>query len=152
MSSARARPGWQPQPNRRRRCSASTRTRPSPPTLSKNWVTSTSTTVRSAWRPDGSCRPTAAPSPRAGAPSAPPGKPPGRRWASPVTRSVLAPRRSRIGLHGDAKVLAAGGVLWRGDARKAGAEREIAVVHRPKYGDWSLPKGKVDEGEQLVVT
>jgi 8-oxo-dGTP diphosphatase len=69
-----------------------------------------------------------------------------------VTRSVLAPRRSRIGLHGDAKVLAAGGVLWRGDAQTPGADREIAVVHRPKYDDWSLPKGKVDEGEQLVVT
>jgi 8-oxo-(d)GTP phosphatase len=69
-----------------------------------------------------------------------------------VTRSVLAPPRSRIGLHGDAKVLAAGGVLWRGDPDVAGHEREIAVVHRPKYDDWSLPKGKVDSGEQLVVT
>ncbi len=69
-----------------------------------------------------------------------------------MARSVLAPRRSRIGLHGDAKVLAAGGVLWRGSADTPGAEREIAVVHRPKYDDWSLPKGKVDSGEQLVVT
>ncbi len=69
-----------------------------------------------------------------------------------MARSVLAPRRSRIGLHGDAKVLAAGGVLWRGDAQTPGGDREIAVVHRPKYDDWSLPKGKVDDGEQLVVT
>jgi 8-oxo-(d)GTP phosphatase len=69
-----------------------------------------------------------------------------------VARSVLAPPRSRIGLHGDAKVLAAGGVLWRGDPETPGSDREIAVVHRPKYDDWSLPKGKVDEGEQLVVT
>jgi 8-oxo-dGTP diphosphatase len=29
---------------------------------------------------------------------------------------------------------------------------EVAVVHRPKYDDWSLPKGKVDPGEQMVVT
>jgi phosphohistidine phosphatase SixA/8-oxo-dGTP pyrophosphatase MutT (NUDIX family) len=55
-------------------------------------------------------------------------------------------------LHGDAKVLAAGGVLWRGDPETPGTDREIAVVHRPKYDDWSLPKGKVDNGEQLVVT
>jgi 8-oxo-dGTP diphosphatase len=48
--------------------------------------------------------------------------------------------------------LAAGGVLWRGDPQTAGSEREIAVVHRPKYDDWSLPKGKVSGGEQLVVT
>jgi 8-oxo-dGTP diphosphatase len=24
---------------------------------------------------------------------------------------------------------------------------EVAVVHRPRYDDWSLPKGKLDEGE-----
>jgi 8-oxo-dGTP pyrophosphatase MutT (NUDIX family)/phosphohistidine phosphatase SixA len=69
-----------------------------------------------------------------------------------VTRSVLVPRTTRIGLHSDAKVLAAGGLLWRGDPSSPGSDREIAVVHRPKYDDWSLPKGKVDEGEQLVVT
>jgi 8-oxo-dGTP diphosphatase len=41
-------------------------------------------------------------------------------------------------------VRAAGGVLWRESA--AGAV-EIAVVHRPRYDDWTLPKGKfkVDE-------
>jgi 8-oxo-dGTP diphosphatase len=27
-----------------------------------------------------------------------------------------------------------------------------AVVHRPRYDDWSLPKGKVDAGESLAVT
>jgi 8-oxo-dGTP pyrophosphatase MutT (NUDIX family)/phosphohistidine phosphatase SixA len=42
--------------------------------------------------------------------------------------------------------------LWRGDAGGAARDREIAVVHRPKYDDWSLPKGKVDPGEQFVVT
>jgi 8-oxo-dGTP diphosphatase len=26
-------------------------------------------------------------------------------------------------------------------------EREVLVVHRPRYDDWSLPKGKVDHGE-----
>jgi 8-oxo-dGTP diphosphatase len=24
---------------------------------------------------------------------------------------------------------------------------EVAVIHRPKYEDWSLPKGKLDNGE-----
>jgi 8-oxo-dGTP diphosphatase len=40
-------------------------------------------------------------------------------------------------------VRAAGGVVWR---RRAGA-LEVVLVHRPHYDDWSLPKGKVDRGE-----
>jgi 8-oxo-dGTP diphosphatase len=41
-------------------------------------------------------------------------------------------------------VRAAGGVVWRaGD----GGRPEVLVVHRPKYHDWSLPKGKREEGE-----
>jgi 8-oxo-dGTP diphosphatase len=36
-------------------------------------------------------------------------------------------------------VRAAGGVVLR-DGR-------VALVHRPKYDDWSLPKGKLEEGE-----
>ena len=39
-------------------------------------------------------------------------------------------------------VLAAGGVVWR----RVGRARRIAVVHRPTYDDWSLPKGKLDPG------
>ncbi|MFI6867244.1 NUDIX domain-containing protein [Nocardia sp. NPDC050406] len=46
-------------------------------------------------------------------------------------------------------ILAAGAVLWRYDARGG---IEIAVVHRPKYDDWSLPKGKLDPGETPMVT
>ena len=42
-----------------------------------------------------------------------------------------------------AQVKAAGGVVWR---RGAGGV-EIVVVHRPRYDDWSLPKGKLDPGE-----
>jgi 8-oxo-(d)GTP phosphatase len=45
---------------------------------------------------------------------------------------------------------AAGGVLWR-DPLDGGARVEVAVVHRPKYDDWSLPKGKLDRGEHPVV-
>ncbi|MER7010121.1 NUDIX hydrolase [Saccharopolyspora sp. NPDC000359] len=40
-------------------------------------------------------------------------------------------------------VRAAGAVLWR-DGRGG---PEVAVVHRPRYDDWSLPKGKLDPGE-----
>jgi 8-oxo-dGTP diphosphatase len=39
------------------------------------------------------------------------------------------------------QVEAAGGVVVR--------ERKVAVVHRPKYDDWSLPKGKLDPGESF---
>jgi 8-oxo-dGTP diphosphatase len=44
-------------------------------------------------------------------------------------------------------VLAAGGALWR----PAGTGIEVAVVHRPRYDDWSLPKGKLTKGEDAVV-
>jgi 8-oxo-(d)GTP phosphatase len=47
-------------------------------------------------------------------------------------------------------VLAAGGVLWRPGHRESAPE--IAVIHRPRYDDWSLPKGKVDPGETEPVT
>jgi len=47
-------------------------------------------------------------------------------------------------------VFAAGAVLWRpGD--KADSP-EVAIIHRPRYDDWSLPKGKVDPGETEPVT
>jgi 8-oxo-dGTP diphosphatase len=38
------------------------------------------------------------------------------------------------------EIEAAGGVVLDSDGR-------VAVVHRPRYDDWSLPKGKLDEGE-----
>lgn len=46
---------------------------------------------------------------------------------------------------------AAGGVLWRGLGDGVDGV-EVAVVHRPRYDDWSLPKGKADSGEHLAVT
>jgi 8-oxo-dGTP diphosphatase len=54
-----------------------------------------------------------------------------------------------------AKVIpAAGAVLWRPDedAPDGLVEPLVAVVHRPRYDDWSLPKGKVDPGETEPVT
>ena len=38
---------------------------------------------------------------------------------------------------------AAGGVVWRRGEEGV----EVAIVHRPRYDDWSLPKGKLDRGE-----
>lgn len=38
---------------------------------------------------------------------------------------------------------AAGGVLWRRTSEGV----RVAVVHRPEYDDWTLPKGKLDPGE-----
>lgn len=42
-------------------------------------------------------------------------------------------------------IKAAGAVLWR----DAGGDVEVAVVHRQRYDDWSLPKGKLDDGETI---
>jgi 8-oxo-(d)GTP phosphatase len=47
-------------------------------------------------------------------------------------------------------VLAAGAVLWRSNGDSA--TPEVAIIHRPRYDDWSLPKGKVDPGETEPVT
>jgi 8-oxo-dGTP pyrophosphatase MutT (NUDIX family) len=49
-------------------------------------------------------------------------------------------------------VRAAGGVVWRavtvanedGDTRPSA---EIVLIHRPRYDDWSFPKGKLNRGE-----
>jgi len=37
----------------------------------------------------------------------------------------------------------AGGIVWRDMA----AGPRLAVVHRARRGDWSLPKGRLDDGE-----
>lgn len=42
-------------------------------------------------------------------------------------------------------VHAAGGVIWR----VHNATIEVVIVHRPKYSDWTFPKGKLDEGEDF---
>ncbi len=40
------------------------------------------------------------------------------------------------------EIQAAGGVVVRDDG-------SVAVVHRPRYDDWTLPKGKLDPGESF---
>ena len=41
---------------------------------------------------------------------------------------------------------AAGGVVWREGREGA----EVLLVHRPKYGDWTFPKGKLEQHESLL--
>ncbi|MEU9203233.1 NUDIX hydrolase [Streptomyces sp. NPDC048332] len=46
-----------------------------------------------------------------------------------------------------AAVRAAGCVLWRRPPASAGEDVELCLVHRPRYDDWSFPKGKLKRGE-----
>lgn len=43
------------------------------------------------------------------------------------------------------EVRAAGGIVVR--RAPDGESWQVLLVHRPRYGDWSLPKGKADPGE-----
>jgi 8-oxo-(d)GTP phosphatase len=45
------------------------------------------------------------------------------------------------------EIRAAGAVLWR----PAGRGTQVALVHRPKYDDWSLAKGKLEPGEHILL-
>ncbi len=69
-------------------------------------------------------------------PEAPPAapEPPVRRWT---------PGRDPTVPMAEGTVRAAGGVVW---SRWQGGLR-VVVVHRPRYDDWSLPKGKAGPGE-----
>lgn len=49
----------------------------------------------------------------------------------------------------EAKVRAAGAVVWK-PAGENGVR--VALVHRPRYHDWSLPKGKAESGESAQQT
>ncbi|MHA6761017.1 NUDIX hydrolase [Streptacidiphilus sp. PAMC 29251] len=48
-------------------------------------------------------------------------------------------------LKNDDLIRAAGVVLWR-PGRSGGPE--LALIHRPKWGDWTFPKGKLEVGER----
>jgi 8-oxo-dGTP pyrophosphatase MutT (NUDIX family) len=61
--------------------------------------------------------------------------------AHPETRNTSRVEPTRT-------VLAAGAVVWR----RHGESDELLIVHRPKYDDWTFPKGKVDRGERLPAT
>ncbi len=40
-------------------------------------------------------------------------------------------------------IQAAGGLIWRNSAEG----KQLAIIHRPKHDDWTLPKGKLESGE-----
>jgi 8-oxo-dGTP diphosphatase len=49
-------------------------------------------------------------------------------------------------------VRAAGGLVWRSavvadPSGTTGSSVEVVLIHRPRYDDWSFPKGKLDRGE-----
>jgi len=47
--------------------------------------------------------------------------------------------------------LAAGAAIWRHPADPA-EDAEVLIVHRPAYDDWSLPKGKSEPDEHILLT
>jgi 8-oxo-dGTP diphosphatase len=55
------------------------------------------------------------------------------------------------------EIRAAGALLWRppGQGRRwrpSGRVIQVALIHRPKYDDWTFPKGKRDPGEHVLLT
>ena len=44
-------------------------------------------------------------------------------------------------------IRAAGGLLWR----QSTSGLEVGIVHRPRYDDWSIPKGKLANGEHPLL-
>ncbi len=50
--------------------------------------------------------------------------------------------------------LAAGAAIWRPAAGTSGRaeDAEVLIVHRTEYGDWSLPKGKSEPDEHILLT
>lgn len=47
-----------------------------------------------------------------------------------------------------AEIIAAGALIWRVRNSKI----ELLIIHRPRYDDWSWPKGKQDAGETIPET
>ncbi len=52
------------------------------------------------------------------------------------------------GPHNRAAVNAAGAIIWRWHHDQV----QVLIIHRPRYDDWSWPKGKQDPGETLPET
>lgn len=66
-------------------------------------------------------------------------------YAAHTANGVLSIRR---GAGNSAEVTAAGALIWR----RHRDQLELLVIHRPRYDDWSWPKGKQDPGETLPET
>jgi 8-oxo-dGTP diphosphatase len=56
--------------------------------------------------------------------------------------AARAGRRENLDI--DDEVVRAAGAVAR---RRSGGREEVLLVHRPKYDDWSFPKGKAEAGE-----
>lgn len=69
------------------------------------------------------------------------------KTAKPAKAAAKSPKGVKAAKSGTGPVLAAGAVLWRRSPRDGGVE--IALIHRPRYDDWSHPKGKVKSGESV---
>ena len=41
---------------------------------------------------------------------------------------------------------AAGALVWR----EKGGDLQVLLVHRPRYNDWSFPKGKLENGKSTT--
>jgi 8-oxo-dGTP pyrophosphatase MutT (NUDIX family) len=48
--------------------------------------------------------------------------------------------------HDDSVILAAGGFV----SRETANGNEVMVIHRKRYGDWTIPKGKLKRGESFA--
>jgi 8-oxo-dGTP diphosphatase len=48
--------------------------------------------------------------------------------------------------HDDSVILAAGGII----SRETPNGHEVMVIHRKRYGDWTIPKGKLKRGESFA--
>jgi 8-oxo-dGTP pyrophosphatase MutT (NUDIX family) len=59
----------------------------------------------------------------------------------------VSPKRSTHAPTVEREVRAAGGLVRRTARKGLRRRREVALVHRPRYHDWTFPKGKRDSGE-----
>jgi 8-oxo-dGTP diphosphatase len=66
--------------------------------------------------------------------------------ASELAEHLSEPAGERRSAPDQPVVQAAGGVVWRQGGDGA---IEVLLVHRPKYDDWTLPKGKLEPGESF---
>ena len=69
----------------------------------------------------------------------------GRDTPDETAALLLGETPYALNLTGEPKVVAAGAICWRVQADQL----EVLLIHRPRYDDWSFPKGKLDAGETV---
>ncbi|WP_312180055.1 NUDIX hydrolase [Arthrobacter sp.] len=79
------------------------------------------------------------------APGGPELPPEGRDSPEETAALLLGDAANTLDLSGEPKVVAAGAICWRLQAEQL----EVLLIHRPRYDDWSFPKGKLDAGETV---